>query len=150
MESVLPSKKYKRPESVLVVVYTRDRQVLLLRRYQPTYFWQSPAGSLEWNETPISAARRELCEETSLDAVSLKDCGRHSYIIYPMWRHRYAPGVVENIEYMFQLELDTAQDIILDSREHKEYRWLSRQAALELIYSYTNRVAIERLYAPET
>lgn len=133
---------YKRPESVLVVVYTRDRQVLLLRRHQPTYFWQSPAGSMKWNETPAVAAQRELCEETSLEATVLKWLGKHSYIIYPMWRQRYAPGVIENTEHMFHLELNAVQEIVMDSREHSEYRWLSQQEAALLAYSYTNRVAI--------
>ena len=41
-------RRYKRPESVLVVVYTRSNEILALRRKQPNYFWQSVAGSLEW------------------------------------------------------------------------------------------------------
>ena len=40
--------QYKRPESVLVLVYTMNKQVLLLRRRRFHHFWQSVSGSLEW------------------------------------------------------------------------------------------------------
>ncbi|MDH3954436.1 MAG: NUDIX domain-containing protein, partial [Gammaproteobacteria bacterium] len=57
---------FRRPESVLVVVCSDDRQVLLLRRRRPFEFWQSVTGSLLPGETHEEAARRELMEETGL------------------------------------------------------------------------------------
>ena len=137
--------RYKRPESVLVVVYTGDGQVLLLRRREPSTFWQSVAGSLEWGESPRRAVARELREETGIEDRQAVDCRvTNRFLIYPMWRDRYAPGVVENTEYVFRLELDTACGITLDDREHVEYRWLSRREALMRVSSHTNFAAIER------
>ena len=86
--------RYKRPESVLVVVYTATDEVLVLLRRQPPDFWQSVTGSLRWDEIdPLDAARRELREETGLgDAVDVVDCGLiNRFPILPPWRHRYAP-----------------------------------------------------------
>ena len=40
----------KRPESVLVVVYTAASEILLLNRVGVS-FWQSVTGSMEWHET---------------------------------------------------------------------------------------------------
>ncbi|MGD8932832.1 MAG: NUDIX domain-containing protein, partial [Chromatiales bacterium] len=54
----MPADTYKRPESVLVVVYTAGGEVLLLRRTRPRDFWQSVTGSLHWGESPRQAARR--------------------------------------------------------------------------------------------
>ena len=146
MDSVLnEDKSYKRPVSVLILVYTKERQVLLLRRIKPDYFWQSVAGSLEWDETPAAAAQRELYEETGLSAKALIDCKTTNvYMIYPMWRHRYAPGVVENTEYVFRLQLDAAAAITLDAREHSEYQWVDQMEALTLVVSHTNRDAIQK------
>ena len=67
---------FKRPESVLVVVYTIAGDVLRLLRREPAGFWQSVTGSLLENETPLKAALREVREETGLDTgMDLSDSG---------------------------------------------------------------------------
>ena len=40
-------KRFKRPESILVVIYTRHGDVLLMERTRPAGFWQSVTGSLD-------------------------------------------------------------------------------------------------------
>ncbi len=133
----------KRPESVLVVVYSADALVLMLRRHEPPTFWQSVTGSLEWGEEPEQAARRELAEETGLDAAALEDChDSHLFEIYEIWLHRYAKGVRENREHVFRLEVPGACPVILDVMEHAEYEWLPRQQAARRASSPTNRQAI--------
>jgi dATP pyrophosphohydrolase len=141
------TKPYKRPESVLVVVYTQDGKVLLLRRKTPADFWQSVTGSLEWNETPEQAARRELFEETGLqDNGRLQDCRvTNEFPILPAWRARYAPDVQSNTEHVFSLQLPCAQEIRLSENEHVEYCWLPAPEAAERAFSWTNRDAINAL-----
>lgn len=139
---------FKRPESVLVLVYTAAGEVLLLRRRTPEDFWQSVTGSLEWDETPEQAARRELFEETGLEAGdALIDCQViNRFPILPAWRARYAPDVAENVERVFRIVYPDRPAIRLDPAEHLEYRWLDRESAAALATSYTNRDAI-LLYA---
>ncbi len=136
----------KRPESVLVVVYTAAGEVLLLRRCEPEGFWQSVTGSLRWGESPAEAARRELCEETALVADDeLRDRNTSNrYPIHPAWRARYAPDVIENLEHVFTLALAAAGTLTLAAHEHAEYVWLPRAAALDRVSSASNRAAIAR------
>ncbi len=140
---------YKRPESVLVVVYARDASVLLLRRRHPVSFWQSVTGSLEWGEAPVQAAHREISEETGLSSYELVDCYEsHTFEIFPMWRHLYATGVTQNLEHVFRLCLAKPVDVELDETEHDTFLWLGKNEALRQVSSYTNRDAI-LLWVPD-
>ena len=114
----------------------------MLRR-EPADFWQSVTGSLNEGETPLKAARRELREETGLDSeAGLVDGGViNRYPIHLAWRHKYAPEVRENTEYVFHLSLPAVCDINL-SAEHVDSRWLPREQAAEAAGSATDRAAI--------
>ena len=141
--------QHKRPESVLVVVYTQAGEVLMLRRKYPDDFWQSVTGSLEWDEMPLEAANRELNEETGLANQDIQDCHfSQNFEIYSIWRERYAPGVTHNLEHVFCVQLPETIEIQLDPKEHIEYKWLSRKKAIDLAFSHTNQEAILR-WVPE-
>ena len=142
---------YKRPESVLVVVYTASGEVLMLRRTRPQQFWQSVTGSLEWGENPRQAAERELFEETGLQAAgSLVDCRQavRFPIIHP-WRRQYRPGAHYNREHWFIYPLPCRRLITLNPSEHKAFRWLSFQRAARLATSWSNRDLIRQLAASQ-
>ena len=138
---------YKIPISVLVVVYTEAGEFLMLRRCHPDDFWQSVTGSLKKDETPIMAARRELFEETGIDAgEQIIDCQHQNrFPIIPPWRDRYAPEVSHNTEHLFRLKLSEPIAIELNPKEHSEFRWLPQLEAATLASSYTNRDAILEL-----
>lgn len=142
-----PKAPFKRPESILVVVYTRAGEVLLLNRSRPRGFWQSVTGSLRPGETPRRAAERELFEETGLRSGGRLLDWRHSvrFPIVPPWRSRYAPGVRFNREHWFGLQLDGRRLIRLNPSEHSASRWLPAASAARLATSWTNRDAIRRL-----
>ena len=112
---------YKIPVSVLVLVHTRDLEVLLLERADRPGFWQSVTGSQDAGETLVETARRELAEETGLSVTedALADWQlQNRYEIYPHWRHRYAPGVTHNTEHVFALTLPARCEVRLAPREH--------------------------------
>jgi dATP pyrophosphohydrolase len=139
-----PTKRFKRPESVLVVVYTLTGKVLLLQRVDDPGFWQSVTGSLEWEEaSPRQAAVRELREETGLAAEGLQDANmRYHYPILPQWRRRYAPGTEENTEHVYFLALPSERDITFNPAEHAQYAWYPFEDAAAKVFSWTNREAI--------
>ncbi|MGB1086561.1 MAG: dihydroneopterin triphosphate diphosphatase [Methylophilaceae bacterium] len=141
-------KSYKIPISVLIVIYSKDLQVLLLHRKDKKNFWQSVTGSIEPNEAPKEAALREVKEETAIDCLKypLQDWNlSNEYEIFSHWRHRYAPGVTHNIEHVFGLEVPSDIKVKLSPREHTEYVWLDIAKAKEKVFSWTNKIAIEKL-----
>ncbi len=137
----------RRPVSVLVLVHADDGNVLLLRRRQPFDFWQSVTGSLKSGETHAQAAVRELFEETGLtDEGSLQFAGiSRRFAIDPRWRHRFAPGIVENVEFEWRYRISAPVEITLNADEHSEYCWLPLSEAIVNVWSWTNRDALRDL-----
>lgn len=128
-------------------MYSEDAQVLLLRRSQPFDFWQSITGSLDEGESHADAARRELLEETGLsDEGTLEYSGMsRQFVIDPRWRHRFEPGVVENVEFEWRYCVPRPLDIQVDGDEHTEYRWLPLAEAIDTVWSWTNREALRSM-----
>ena len=144
----------KIPESVLVVIHTADLQVLLLERADRPGYWQSVTGSKDAPDEPLAAtAAREVGEETGIvvgsaevPASMLRDWHFSiEYDIYPIWRHRYAPGVTRNTEHRFGLEVPRGVAITLAPREHLKHRWLPWQEAAAACFSPSNADAIRHL-----
>ena len=147
---------FKRPVSVLVVIHTPALEVLLLERAAHPGYWQSVTGSQESGESLITTARREVLEETGLDSglFELTDWQQtNTYEIFPEWRHRYAPGITENTEHVFSLEIPNRQPIRLAPQEHLAYQWSPWETAAERCFSASNREAIlalgKRRQAPD-
>ena len=138
----------KQPVSVLVVIHTADLQVLLLERADYPGSWQSVTGSREGEETTWQTARREVQEETGLDAsqYGLSDWQQQNrYEIYPKWRHRYPDGVTHNTEHVLSLLLPAALPVRLAEGEHLRYCWLPWQDAAAKVFSPSNADAIRCL-----
>jgi dihydroneopterin triphosphate diphosphatase len=141
-----PSERPRRPESVLIVIYTADAEFLLIERRKPPGFWQSVTGSLEWGETAQHAAAREVLEETGITAGELTDLHlSQTYEIWPSFGRVYAPGVTHNLEHAFALRLAARVPVTLSAREHVQYLWLAAIEALAMVSSETNRAAIKHL-----
>jgi dATP pyrophosphohydrolase len=151
-------KPYKIPESVLVVIHSADLQVLLIERADKPGFWQSVTGSLDAPDEPLAqTAARELFEETGIAAadvvggvdgaeIVLRDWHLSNiYTIYPVWRHRYAPGVTENTEHVFSVEVPRDIAVTLSAREHLNYCWLPYLEAADKCFSSSNAEAILQL-----
>ncbi len=140
---------YKIPISVLVVIHTGDLRVLLLERAGHPGYWQSVTGSLDRPHEPLpAAAAREVLEETGIHRRPEEFCGwnvANTFEIFRMWRHRYAPGVEQNVEHVFSLEVDLGQSIRLAPAEHTAHLWLPWPEAAEMCFSWSNRDAIRML-----
>lgn len=146
-------KRHKIPESVLVVIHTAALDVLLIERADRPGFWQSVTGSKDAPEEALGdTAVREVLEETGIrigadvPLACLQDWHLSNvYEIYPVWRHRYAPGVTSNTEYVFGLQVPAGIQVVLNPREHLRHQWLPYRAAADLCFSPSNAEAILQL-----
>lgn len=142
---------FKIPESVLVVIYTPQLDVLLIERADKPGFWQSVTGSIDTpDEALVDTAARELREETGIIAdgerIALHDWRLSNiYEIYPVWRHRYAPGVTHNTEHVFGVCVPRDIVITLSPREHLQHAWLPYIDAADRCFSSSNAEAILQL-----
>jgi dihydroneopterin triphosphate diphosphatase len=150
---------HKIPESVLVVIHTPALEVLLIERADKPGFWQSVTGSKDKVDEPlIETCVREVAEETGIvigsSAVplnALRDWQlANIYEIYPVWRHRYAPGVTHNTEHVFGLTVPAGLPVTLSPREHLRFEWLPWREAADRCFSPSNAEAVLHLprFAP--
>ena len=138
-------KSAKIPVSTLVVIHTTALEVLLLERADHPGFWQSVTGSQHEGESLRETAIREVAEETGLAAAryELSDWNlQNVFEIYPVWRHRYAPGITHNTEHVFGLRVPGMLPVRVEPREHLSSLWLPWQEAAERVFSWSNRKAI--------
>ncbi len=142
---------YKIPESVLVVIHTPALEVLLIERADKPGYWQSVTGSKDSVDEPlVLTCEREVAEETGIEIggaavprVTLRDWGLSNvYEIYPVWRHRYAPGVTHNTEHVFGLTVPAGTPVRLNPREHIAHAWLPWREAADRCFSPSNAEAV--------
>lgn len=135
----------KKPVSVLVLIHTPDLEVLLLERAAHPGFWQSVTGSQEDDEPLPRTAAREVAEETGI-SVRPEDLAdwrlANRYEIFPEWRYRYAPGVTENVEHVFSLQVPAPGPVTIAPGEHLGHVWLPWRDAARSVFSWSNRDAI--------
>ncbi len=157
------NKPYKIPESVLVVIHSASLEVLLIERADKPGYWQSVTGSKDAQGEPLwQTAVREVFEETGIrivDETSEMPTGSNCvsasnlsnwqlsniYEIYPVWRHRYAPGVTKNTEHVFGLLVPRDIPVTLAPREHINLLWLPYREAADKCFSPSNAEAILQL-----
>jgi len=91
---------------------------------------------LEERETRTEALRREIKEETGI-----KNLIR---VIEDLCYFEFSnPNL--NQEYVHGVEVSSTEDVMLDGREHSEYRWCGIKDALQLLYWKENKEALEKL-----
>ena len=143
----MKNKKYKNPNSILLIIFTTKFKVLLLKKNSKLDLWQSVTGSIELGEDPYDTALRELQEETGINKQRsdlIFDDLSHKFMIYSEWIDRYKESTYSNKEYIFSLKLNNEVSVKL-SREHSSYKWVDLNEAIHLVFSWTNKAALKAI-----
>lgn len=102
-------------------------EILLLHRqdHRPEgNTWGLPAGKINEGEKVEDTIVREILEETSLTipASQINYLGK-IYVRYPTY---------DSIFHIFETDLKSQQGIKIDLSEHKDFKWISPENALNL------------------
>jgi 8-oxo-dGTP pyrophosphatase MutT (NUDIX family) len=143
-------------EEVAIFVTRRARSEVLIVHRSPAQgsYWHVVAGGIEPGETAEEAARRELREETGLEAPVVAPFSVVEYM-YPLTeepaarRAAYDPAVAEVTVTCFVADAPDDWEPKLDW-EHDDHRWCSlAEAAGMLRWPETARALAESLAPPE-
>jgi 8-oxo-dGTP pyrophosphatase MutT (NUDIX family) len=128
------------PIQVEAIIFRRNSntiEYLLLKRLPDRNgFWQPVTGGLEEGETRMEALRREIEEETGI-----KNPIR---IIEGLYCFEFSDPN-PNQEYVYGVEVSSTEKVVLDGKEHSEYRWCGIKEALQLLSWKENKEALEKL-----
>ena len=69
----------------------------------------------------------------------------YTFEIYQQWRHRFAPGVLHNVEHVFAMRLPGRVPVRVAPDEHLGFVWLPWREAAAKCFSWSNRDAIVML-----
>jgi dATP pyrophosphohydrolase len=117
------------PSEVLIHVRRGEEFLVAHRSPEGGGYWHVIAGGVEPSEDWQAAARRELREETGLEAEAFVALGEFSYVP-EAWENARGPrvhvrGFLVDVEPGWEPQLD---------HEHDGYRWCSRDDAIELLF----------------
>lgn len=120
-----------------VLFNENNGRVEYLLLHYPAGHWDFPKGNIEKGEDEIATVRREVMEETSIDNIELID-GFRKKITYNYRRNRK----FVRKEVVFYLAKTNVKDVKL-SFEHKDYRWLNYEGAMNLLTYKNAKMVLE-------
>jgi putative (di)nucleoside polyphosphate hydrolase len=147
-----------------IALFNDDGRVWIGRRIDgpaesegPGEWWQMPQGGIDNGEEPLSAAKRELREETSVQSVEY--LGETDWLNYDLpadligraWKGRYRGQRMKFFSLRF-IGTDSEIDVTVPSykQEFADWRWEQLDATPELIVPFKRHVyeAVARAFAP--
>ena len=130
-----------------IVVLNKDNKVFVAKRIDnPGNFWQMPQGGIDEGEDFLTAAYRELYEETSIKKVELiKEFNGISTYELPkhllgiIWKGRYK-GQKQKWFLMRYLGKDEEININTKKPEFLEWKWIEIDAITDFVVDFKLQV----------
>jgi len=137
------SKKLPLRSGVGIVVLNKNNQVFVARRIDNSKnFWQMPQGGVDKNEDYLTAAYRELEEETSIKNIDLVGelDGLISYelpkhLLGVIWKGKYR-GQEQKWFVVRFLGNDSEININTDHPEFCEWKWVELENITDLVVDF--------------
>lgn len=120
-------------------VVTNDRGEILMQRRVDNNFWALPGGTMDFGETIVQTAEREVREETGLDVRVDGIVGTFSD---PRHIIEYSDGEVRQ-QFNICFHASLVGGGLRSSHESTEVRWISADQLDELEIHHTTRLRLE-------
>jgi 8-oxo-dGTP pyrophosphatase MutT (NUDIX family) len=121
--------KYRK--AIFIVTYARTKkgiEYLILKRKLHWKGWEFPKGGIKFFETKRGAVKRELKEETGLNALKVKKFNNSGTYRY----NKKFPDRKGFIGQNFQLyATEVKKSKVVFGREHSDYKWVGFKEALK-------------------
>lgn len=120
------------PEWVNVVALTEDRQAIMVRQFRHgvrAAGLEFPGGMVDPGESPFTAARRELLEETGYEARAWKELG----FVHPnpaTQTNRCWTYLATGCRRVAELRLDTTEELTVELHSERELADLVRRGEI--------------------
>ena len=112
-------------------------------------FWAPITGGLEEGETKREALKREIREETGIENIIriIEDVHYYEFQDFPFMDYlkRHGQACKHLKEYAFGVEVSSDEIVVLDGKEHSEFKWCGFEEALKLLKYKGNKEALEKL-----
>ncbi len=136
------SKDYRK--NVGVVVFNKNKKVLLCSRNDKENAWQFPQGGIDNNDTSIeSAAKREVFEETSITST------KTIHITDKCYYYDYPPHIAHKYQHKGQCQYwvllyfygsDSEINLNTSEPEFKDYKWADIKTATQEIVEFKKEI----------
>jgi 8-oxo-dGTP pyrophosphatase MutT (NUDIX family) len=127
--------KMKYRKSLFIVTYAKTKKgirYLILKRKLHWIGWEFPKGGRRFYETKKRTTKRELKEETGLDAIKIKKFNFSGKFDYDK-EYPDRKGFKGQTYILYSAEVKKPDRKIKLSEEHSDYRWLNFEDAVKKI-----------------
>jgi 8-oxo-dGTP pyrophosphatase MutT (NUDIX family) len=119
-----------------VLIVGPSERLLLIRTHKWQDRWGVPGGKIDYGETLLAAAHREVREETGLALTTIVWAPTHEAVEHPQF-HRPAHFVLLNF-----VARSVDEQVVLND-EAQAYAWMSPDEALALDLNHPTRALVE-------
>jgi ADP-ribose pyrophosphatase YjhB (NUDIX family) len=114
---------FRRPLPGVVIIALLSNGRIVLARRRDTQTWSLPGGLIDWGETVVEAAQRELREETGLVVTRIPGLlGVYSSLDRDPRMHSICSVIIADVEGGYQIndpdEITEIQDFDIQEAEH--------------------------------
>tara|TARA_B100000963_G_C22215295_1_gene489134 strand:+ start:92 stop:559 length:468 start_codon:yes stop_codon:yes gene_type:complete len=135
-------------KGVGMMVFNHDKKIFVGKRIDNQKAWQMPQGGVDQNEDCLSAAKRELYEETGIQSIRVVQKSKREYtydlpdsLLGKIWKGKYR-GQKQNWYLIKFLGPDSEINLNQKYPEFNEWKWVSVSELPDLIVPFKRKLYI--------